>query len=95
MSEDELGRAAADGLQHARQAGRYLAELTGREPGGVVWLEAAEDGWQVGIEVVEERRVPSANDIIAIYEIRLAADGGLLSVRRTRRYYRSSMEDWT
>ena len=49
---------------------------------------AAEDGWVVGIEVVEDRRIPSSSDILAAYETALDMDGQLLSYRRVRRYPR-------
>jgi hypothetical protein len=48
----------------------------------------ADDGWVVEFEVLEERRIPSSSDILALYEVELDADGELLAFRRTRRYLR-------
>jgi hypothetical protein len=75
------GEAAQVGL-------RQIAELTGKEAEGVTGVEPAEDGWIVGVEVVEDRRIPSATDILATYETELDMSGELLSYRRVRRYAR-------
>ena len=88
---DARQRSAADGISvpdAAQAARRAVAELTGRDPEGVTAVEPTEDGWLVGVEVVEDHRVPSAADILAIYEAELDLDGGLVSCRRTRRYPR-------
>src|SRR5260370_38025819 len=37
-----------------------IAELTGTQPEGVTGVEAAEDGWVVGVEVGEDRRDAAA-----------------------------------
>jgi len=70
-----------------------ITELTGKEPEGVTGVERGEDGWVVGVEVVEDRRVPSSTDILAIYEIELDMDGELMSYRRVRRYSRGHGDD--
>jgi Gas vesicle synthesis protein GvpO len=67
---------------------RQIAELTGKELEGVTGVEPAEDGWVVGVEVVEDRRIPSSTDILATYEIEIGMDGELVSYRRLRRYTR-------
>src|SRR5690349_1481897 len=70
-----------------------ITELTGKKPEGVTGVERGEDGWVVGVEVVEDRRVPSSTDILAIYEIELDMDGELMSYRRVRRYSRGHGDD--
>ncbi|MEV7908101.1 gas vesicle protein [Streptomyces anulatus] len=67
---------------------RNIAELTGKEIEGVTLVQPEENGWLVAVEVVEDRRVPSSGDTLAIYEAELDREGGLLSYRRTRRYKR-------
>ncbi|GII92863.1 gas vesicle protein GvpO [Sinosporangium siamense] len=69
---------------------RHIADLTGRETEGVTLVRPAEDGWVVNIEVVEDRRIPSSGDILAVYEAELDDEGDLLSYRRLRRYRRGS-----
>jgi hypothetical protein len=86
----------SDGLTAAK-AGQaalsQIAELTGKEPEGVTGIESADDGWVVGVEVVEDRRIPSSTDILATYETELDMDGELVSYRRVRRYPRGRGDD--
>jgi hypothetical protein len=83
----------AHGLSAARAARaglRQIAELTGKKPEGVTGVEPAEDGWLVGVEIVEDRRIPSSADILAIYQADVDSEGELASYRRVRRYSRGS-----
>src|SRR4051812_21749620 len=77
----------------ARRACAELAELLEREPEGVISLEPTDDGWQVGIEVVETRRIPDTADIIAEYEVTVDGRGRLSNYRRVRRYTRGSVQE--
>jgi gas vesicle protein GvpO len=78
----------------AGQAGlRQIAELTGKEAEGVTGVEPAEDGWVVGVEVVEDKRIPSSTDILATYETEVGMDGELVSYRRVKRYTRGRGDD--
>ncbi|MFF5211706.1 gas vesicle protein GvpO [Streptosporangium sp. NPDC000396] len=98
--EEEFGEAkapkAARRSRHlsAMTAGaaglRHIGELTGREPEGVTKVKPMEDGWTVEVEVVEDRRVPSTGDVLALYEAEIDEEGDLLSYRRLRRYRRGS-----
>ena len=72
---------------------RQIAELTGKQPEGVTGVDRGDDGWVVGIEVVEDRRIPSSTDILATYETELDMDGELMSYRRVRRYPRGRGDD--
>ena len=72
----------------AKAALREIATLTAKQPEGVTEVERTEDGWTVGVELVEDQRIPSSSDILAIYETTIDADGELLSYRRVRRYAR-------
>jgi hypothetical protein len=67
---------------------RSLIELIGKKPEGVTAIEPTEDGWLVGVEVIEDQRVPSSADILAVYEAQLDPDGSLISYRRSARYSR-------
>jgi len=84
--DDEVQETSA--AQAARAGLRQIAELTGKPPEGVTGVERGDDGWIVGVEVVEDRRVPSSADILATYEAELDGSGDLLSYRRLRRYPR-------
>jgi hypothetical protein len=65
-----------------------IGELTGHDVEGVISVEHNDDGWQVGVEVVESHRIPDSADILATYEVGLDEDAELVSYRRTQRYLR-------
>ncbi|MDI9941020.1 MULTISPECIES: gas vesicle protein GvpO [Rhodococcus] len=69
---------------------RVITELTGKKPLGATSVMPTDDGWTVEVEVVEDRRIPSTTDMLALYEVVLDLDGQLLSYRRTRRYSRGA-----
>ncbi|MEO3760018.1 gas vesicle protein [Mycobacterium sp. B14F4] len=77
---------ARDAAATAREC---IAELIGRDPAAMTSVELTDqDGWVVEFEVVEDRRIPSSSDVLALYEVELDADGELLGFRRTSRYLR-------
>jgi gas vesicle protein GvpO len=75
----------------ARRAAEHVVDFTGRDVETVVAIDGSDDGWKVGVEVVETRRIPDTQDVLAIYEVRLDRGGDLVSYRRTRRYARSQL----
>lgn len=77
----------------ARSGMRHVAELTGRQPESVVALERRDEGWRVGVEVIEVHRIPDTADLLAVYEADLDESGELLAYRRTRRYPRGRGEE--
>ncbi|HEX6932262.1 MAG TPA: gas vesicle protein GvpO [Streptosporangiaceae bacterium] len=86
-------RRRGNGLTAAKVAQlglRQIADLTGKDPAGVVSVESAEEGWTIGVEVVEDKRIPSSTDMLAIYQADLDETGELQSYRRLRRYSRGS-----
>lgn len=77
---------AREAVELARE---HITDMTGREVLQTTSVAPTEtDGWVVEVEVVEDRRIPSTSDILALYEVELDADGELLTYRRTRRYMR-------
>ncbi|MEV4562542.1 gas vesicle protein GvpO [Nonomuraea sp. NPDC049419] len=77
----------------AGEAGmRHIAELTKKEPEGVTSVVPADDGWLVDVELVEDRRIPSSGDMLALYRVEMDMEGTLLSYRRIRRYRRSNAD---
>jgi Gas vesicle synthesis protein GvpO len=70
-------------------AEEYITDMAGHEPAGMTSVEATDgDGWVVEFEVIEQRRIPSSADILALYEVEVDADGEMLGFRRIRRYLR-------
>jgi hypothetical protein len=71
-----------------RAAVRDIAELTGKQPLGITSLKRTDSGWEVEVEVLEDRRIPSSSDILGLYRAEIGADGSLVEFRRIRRYPR-------
>lgn len=86
-AEDKRRLSAAEA---GREGLRQIAELTGKDPEGVTGVARSQDGWQVTVEMVEDRRIPSSTDLLSTYETELDGNGELLSYRRVRRYSRGS-----
>jgi len=76
-----------------RRAVEQVRELTGRPVEGVLGLERVDDGWVVTLEVVELRRVPDSTDVLGSYAVTVDSSGELEGYMRTRRYYRSQVEE--
>jgi Gas vesicle synthesis protein GvpO len=74
--------------QAARAALRQIMELTAKPAEGITDVAQTEDGWAVGVEVVEDRRIPSSADILATYQATIGTEGELMSYRRLTRYMR-------
>ena len=81
-------RSGLTASEAAKAALSQIAELTGKGAEGITKVQRTEDGWSIGVEVVEDRRIPSSADILATYEATIDADGELMSYRRVRRYPR-------
>lgn len=77
----------------ARRAAAELAELLDREPESIVSLDRTDDGWRVGVEVLETRRIPDTADVLAEYEVSTDEHGDLVGYRRVRRYARGRVGD--
>ncbi|MCX0273337.1 gas vesicle protein GvpO [Nocardia rhamnosiphila] len=76
----------------AAAAIEHLRELTSKSVEGVTSMEPLDDGRLVEIEVLEDHRIPSSADMLALYEVEIDFDGNLLAYRRTARYARGSTE---
>ncbi|WP_433503468.1 gas vesicle protein GvpO [Pseudonocardia halophobica] len=75
----------------ARRAAEQIVSLTGRELESVVSIERRDEGWSIGVEVVETRRIPDSADILAVFEVDVDSRGDLHGYRRTGRYSRGQM----
>jgi hypothetical protein len=51
-------------------------------------VRRTDDGWVVGLEVVESRKIPETSDILATYEAEMDSEGELISYQRLKRYTR-------
>ncbi|WP_156689894.1 gas vesicle protein GvpO [Mycobacterium sp. Marseille-P9652] len=70
-----------------------LGEISDGEPGRITSaVPTDEGGWVVEVETVEDRRIPSSADMLALYEVELDSTGEMLAYRRTRRYMRGQTD---
>jgi hypothetical protein len=87
------GRLQSDGMRAARSAAEHVLALTGHCPENVVSVFREDDGWHVGVEVMELRRIPDTTDILAIYDVTLDSNGGLVRCERAQRYHRGQIDE--
>ncbi|MEU0078001.1 gas vesicle protein [Micromonospora tulbaghiae] len=85
---DENDEEAISTAEAAREGLRQVVALTGKDPLGITSIQPTDDGWLVGVEVVEDHRIPASTDLLGLYEVELDMTGDLLGYRRTRRYQR-------
>lgn len=64
---------------HAREE---LSALTGLAPSTVLGIVKEGEDWIVTLEMVEKKSIPDAMDVLGTYEVRLNADGELLTFSR-------------
>jgi hypothetical protein len=84
----EQRRRRPDPADLARRAALQLADLLGKPPESIISVQQADGVWQVGVEVVETRRVPDTSDILAEYQVDVDETGRLVAYHRARRYSR-------
>jgi hypothetical protein len=70
----------------------HLRLLRGVDSESVSSVSRTANGWRIGLEVVEVRRIPESTDVLATYEVELDSSGELLSFERTRRYARTEVD---
>lgn len=95
VSDDPAPAPEQSGPSAARAAAvaiECLAQLTSKDLQGVTRMEPTEDGWLVEIEALEDHRIPSSADILALYEVEIDLDENLLAYRRIKRYARGSTD---
>lgn len=81
---------ARDAVEVVRE---IITEITDAEPVRITSAAPSDDGgWIVEVETVEDRRIPSSADMLALYEIELDSSGEMLAYQRTRRYMRGQTD---
>lgn len=89
LDDAELDDADISVEDAAAFARKHIAAVTGRRPGTVISVDPAEDGWLVEVELVEQERIPTSLDVLAVYTVELDGSGRLMAYRRNRRYSRA------
>ena len=68
----------------AERAKKELAGLTGLKPLTVMSTFKDDQGWHVGVEMLEMSRIPTATDVLGDYEVLFSEDGTMLKFERKR-----------
>jgi hypothetical protein len=77
----------------AHAAAESLADLIDHRVDGTASVSRVDDGWCVGVDVVEVPRIPDTTSLMATYEVQLGTDGELRGYRRARRYRRCDTDE--
>ena len=67
---------------------KQMEAITGLAPETVSRLDRADGGWNVGIDMVERRAIPSTYDLLASFDVVLDLDGNIQNWHRTNRFVR-------
>ena len=70
--------------QILERSNNQLGGLTGLKPVAVTRIFKDEQGWHVGMEMLEMSRIPPATDVLGEYEVLLNGQGEVLRFERTR-----------
>ncbi|MGV1005984.1 MAG: gas vesicle protein GvpO [Candidatus Nanopelagicales bacterium] len=68
-----------DAIKRARTE---LGSITGGDVERVCGMERSEEGWQMQLEMVEIHRTPNTQDLLAVYDVELDDDGGVMGFDR-------------
>jgi hypothetical protein len=79
------------GPEIAQRAKEQLVQLTGLRPDTVSGLSRDNGTWHVSVVMIELKRIPESEDVLATYEVALDDAGNMISYQRTRRYYRGQV----
>ncbi|MBI3329477.1 MAG: gas vesicle protein [Nitrospinae bacterium] len=66
------------------QAKDGLIGITNFTVSSVVGISKREDGWHVGIELIERKAIPDTQDLLGVYEITLNDAGEIVTYERKR-----------
>lgn len=68
----------------AELARNQLADVTGLKPVTVTGTFKDDQGWHVGVEMLEMARIPCATDVLGHYDVLLDDAGNMIKFERTR-----------
>ncbi len=78
----------------AEQAKSQLVELTGLKPITITRTFKDEQGWHIGVDMLEMARIPPASDVLGDYEVVVDEDGNMLRFVRKRTRIRGEPTAW-
>ncbi|MDO8751650.1 MAG: gas vesicle protein GvpO [Dehalococcoidia bacterium] len=78
----EVGSSPMELAQILALAKKHLGDMTGLKPVTVTQVFKDEDGWHVGVEMLEMSRIPPASDILGSYDVTLSEEGEVVRMDR-------------
>ncbi len=66
------------------QAKKQLADTTGLKPVAITRAFEDEEGWHIGVAMLEMSRIPPSTDVLGDYEVLLNDCGGMVRFERRR-----------
>ena len=72
---------------------KQMAAITGLSPETVSRLDRSDEGWSVGIDMLEHRSIPRTQDLLASFDVAVNGDGTIQRWRRTGRFVRCQGQD--
>ncbi|WP_227373845.1 gas vesicle protein GvpO, halophile-type [Haladaptatus halobius] len=69
------------------------SDLVGRPLDGIIEITEDDDGWEVGVEMVERSAIPDTQDILGQYEVSLSESGDVTGYRLKERYRRGDEQE--
>ncbi|WP_227354245.1 gas vesicle protein GvpO, halophile-type [Haladaptatus salinisoli] len=69
------------------------SDLVGRPLDGIIEITEEDDGWEVGVEMVERSAIPDTQDILGQYEVSLSESGDVTGYRLKERYRRGDEQE--
>jgi len=72
---------------------RQMAAITGLSPETVSRLDRSDEGWNVGIDMLEHSSIPRTHDLLASFDVAIDGDGTIQRWRRTGRFVRCQAQE--
>lgn len=69
-----------------------LSALTNLTVSGVVEISKKDDGWHIGVELIERRAIPDTQDLLGVYEVTLNDQGEIMTYERKKMRRRMDIE---
>jgi len=66
------------------RAKKQLSDTTGLKPVTITRAFEDEEGWHIGVAMLEMSRIPNSSDVLGDYEVLLNDCGGMLKFERRR-----------
>lgn len=92
-SVDEAQNGDFDVMDVRETIESVASDLVGRPLDGIIEITEEDDGWEVGVEMIERSAIPDTQDILGQYAVSLNESGDVTGYRLTERYRRGDEQE--